>query len=152
MRFSFGEIISLLRLLLEHIRQKKKKRKKTGQKFLVEETEPGLNINSLQVSLEHFSSKPWLCYNSTWWICINEFASNLIRRAIQLPATPLLRTSTLRKIPGDEESLYAKLGDCYANDHHMCFFSLFVCFCLYSWDSLLIGHSEFRRIKTAVSP
>lgn len=44
------------------------------------------------MSLEHFSSKPWLCYNSTWWICINEFASNLIRSAIQLPATPLLRT------------------------------------------------------------
>ena len=151
MRVSFREIISLLRLLLEHIRQKRKRKKNWTEVLSWRDLTRFEHKLSLQVSLEHFSSKPWLCYDSTWWICINEFASNLIRRAIQLPRHSPFKdflTLTLRKIPGDEKSLYAKLGDCYANDHRMCFFFpwLFVSVCIlgthYLSDILSSGGSK----------
>lgn len=55
-----------------------------------------------------------LCIDSIWWICINEFASNLIRRTIDTPpiSPPFkgLLNFYPRVIPGAEESMYAKLG------------------------------------------
>lgn len=72
-----------------------------------------------KVSLEHFSSKPdfekkFCLVNMHKWVC---FQSNQEGHPAP-PTTPLLRTFELWPpgvIPGDDESLYAKLGDCHAN-------------------------------------
>lgn len=71
-----------------------------------------------------------LCIDSIWWICINEFASNLIRRTIDTPQSlPLSRTSEL--LPQSDTWCWGepvcKTGDCYANDYHVC--SCFVSIC-----------------------
>ena len=69
-----------------------------------------------------FWLQTWLWRNSAWWICINQSASDSIRRAAP-------HTTTLPSLElwggADEESLYAKLGLLCQWPSYICLFHVF---------------------------
>lgn len=91
--------------------------------FFASETEPGLTWTLPSSVTGALQQLTWLWNNSAWWICINEFASNLIRRA-HLPQ-PLPFELWPWSYTWWWGKPVCKTGDCYANDHCICSFFFF---------------------------